>query len=88
MKILNIGCGPVEHGNYPGIAITNVDRRAHPGAIVGDMENLTYEDNSFDVVVCVNALDHTKNPLVALHEFYRVAKKYIYIDCALIQKPT
>lgn len=55
---------------------------------VQDMENLTYEDNYFDIVHCINALDHTRDALKALKEFIRVTKVggWIYIDCALIQK--
>jgi len=39
-----------------------------------DMLKLTYEDNFFDIVHCVNALDHCTNPLKALQEMYRVCK--------------
>lgn len=88
MKILNIGCGPVKHGEYPGIHIACCDRRGHEGAIIEDMEDLTYPDNFFDLVVCINALDHTKDAYKALRELKRVAKHWVYIDCALIQKTT
>lgn len=46
-----------------------------------DMEHLTYEDNSFDVVHCVNALDHTVNPLAAIREMQRICKPggYVYL---------
>lgn len=46
-----------------------------------DMENLTYEDNFFDIVHCVNALDHTMDILKALKEMYRVCKPggFIYL---------
>jgi ubiquinone/menaquinone biosynthesis C-methylase UbiE len=51
------------------------------------MENLTYEDNFFDIVVCINALDHTEDALKALKEMIRVCKKggRVYINCALDQ---
>lgn len=39
-----------------------------------DMESLTYEDNYFDIVNCVNALDHTINPDKALREMIRVCR--------------
>lgn len=39
-----------------------------------NMENLTYQDNSFDIVHCVNAIDHTMDILKALREMYRVCK--------------
>jgi SAM-dependent methyltransferase len=46
-----------------------------------DMEKLSYPDNFFDIVHCVNALDHTVNPIKALQEMYRVCKPngYIYL---------
>lgn len=88
MKILNIGCGPVESGKTPGIEIINADRKDHPGAEYQDMENLTYPDDIFDLVVCINALDHTKDAHAAIHEMIRVSKKWVYVDCALIQKTT
>lgn len=46
-----------------------------------DMENLTYENDSFDIVYCGNSLDHTKNPRKALMEMIRICKPggYIYL---------
>ena len=46
-----------------------------------DMEHLTYEDNFFDIVHCVNALDHCIKPLDALEEMHRVCKPggWIYL---------
>jgi ubiquinone/menaquinone biosynthesis C-methylase UbiE len=46
-----------------------------------DMENLTYSNNFFDIVHCVNALDHTMDILKALKEMYRVCKPggFIYL---------
>lgn len=46
-----------------------------------DMENLTYEDDFFDIVHCVNALDHTENAQKAIDEMKRVCKKggYLYL---------
>lgn len=46
-----------------------------------DMENLSYSDNSFDIVHCVNALDHCEDPKKAIQEMYRICKPggYIYL---------
>lgn len=87
MKILNIGCGPVNHGKYPGLEIICADRRGHEGATIEDMENLSYGDKEFDLVVCINALDHTKDAYKAILELKRVGKS-VFIDCAMIQKTT
>jgi len=46
-----------------------------------DFEKFDYPDGMFDIVHCVNALDHTKNPRKALAEIVRVCKPggYIYL---------
>jgi len=46
-----------------------------------DMTELTYDDNQFDIVHCVNAIDHCYNPMEALLEMYRVCKPggWIYL---------
>lgn len=86
MKILNIGSGPVVVGTTPGIEITHADIQDR-GEFVDreDMEKLTYPDNAFDLVICINALDHTINAPQALREMVRVSRHWVYIDCALDQ---
>lgn len=44
-----------------------------------DMENITYPDNSFDIVCCQNAIDHTKDAIKAVNEFCRVSKTWVYM---------
>lgn len=46
-----------------------------------DMECMTYDDESFDIVHCRNALDHTNNPIDALGEMLRVCKPggFVYL---------
>lgn len=39
-----------------------------------DMEALSYPDNSFDIVHCVNALDHCERPDKAIREMLRICK--------------
>ena len=39
-----------------------------------NMEYLSYADNAFDIVHCVNALDHVENPDKAIKEMYRICK--------------
>ena len=45
-----------------------------------DMHFLDYEDSSFDIVLCVNVLEHSYFPLMVLSELKRVSSKYIFID--------
>lgn len=96
LKILDIGSGPTNIlGEKPGVGILHCDRkdfseqwRGKGRFEIQDMEHLTYPDNSFDFVHCVNALDHTKDVKAAIKEMIRVCRGYIYIDCALDQLTT
>jgi len=40
----------------------------------GDMENLPFAENTFDIVLSVTALEFSKNPLKALKEIHKVLK--------------
>ena len=55
-----------------------------------NMEKLTYPDNSFDIVHCRNALDHTKDAPAAVKEMLRICKPggKVFIKCWLDQKDT
>lgn len=48
-------------------------------ADVGDITNLPYEKDQFDVVVCSEVLEHIENPKVAVQELLRVARKAVII---------
>ena len=57
---------------------------------VENMEKLSYEDGFFDIVVCNNALDHTRDALAAVREMIRVTAPggWVRIDCNLDQLDT
>jgi len=52
---------------------------------IGTVENLPYEDKSFDVIVASHILEHTDNPDVAVSELQRVGKRGI-IECPHVAK--
>lgn len=54
---------------YPNLKITQ-----------GSIYELPYKDNSFDVVLCTEVLEHMDNPTKALHELVRVSKKYLLLS--------
>lgn len=47
----------------------------------GDMEHLLFPAETFDIVHCVNAIDHTTNALRAIEELFRVCRRggWIYL---------
>lgn len=40
--------------------------------VFGDAQNLPFKDNSFDLVICAEVLEHVNNPSKVLSEIYRV----------------
>jgi len=43
---------------------------------LGSVYNLPHKDNSFDLVICTEVLEHVDNPIKALQEVLRTSKKY------------
>ncbi|MFH1187028.1 MAG: class I SAM-dependent methyltransferase [Candidatus Levyibacteriota bacterium] len=46
----------------------------------GDIYKLPYENNSFDLVICVEVLEHLENSEKGLKELIRVSKKYLFLS--------
>jgi len=46
----------------------------------GSVYELPYQDNSFDLVVCTEVLEHLEEPSKVLKEILRVSKKYVLIS--------
>ena len=44
-----------------------------------DVQALSFKDNSFDIVLCQEVLEHVPNPVKAMKELKRVAKKQLII---------
>ncbi len=86
-KILDVGCGPTCAGRFfPSGNKTYIDplmdiyleafpERLPPGErLKGLAEAIPKEDNTFDLILCINALDHMIDPEKALLEMRRVLK--------------
>lgn len=91
--VANFGCGPnamsyAVFANGLTVNFCLFDKRDYPGVSVENMEWIGSDDESFDGVMCINALDHTKDAQKAVEELIRVAKDWVYINCNLIQKTT
>ena len=94
-KILDAGCGEgftlerlyelkigkdLEGIDASKVAIeTGKKLYPHLNIKIGDIYNLPYKDNSFDLVVCTEVLEHLEDPKRALREIIRVSKKYLLL---------
>lgn len=68
---IEYNAGAIELGKklYPRLKITK-----------GDIYELPYKSNSFDLVVCTEVLEHLENPKKAYRELIRVSKKYVLLS--------
>lgn len=54
-----------------------------PVDVVAPGDKLPFPDKSFDFVISSHVIEHFFDPIAALKEWARVAKKYIFIICPL-----
>ena len=74
--------GKVHEGiEYDETAIA-LGRKTYPKVYIrkGDIYDLPYKSNSFDLVICTEVLEHLENPKKAYRELIRVSRKYILIS--------
>ena len=54
---------------------------------IGDVTNLSYADNSFDLVVCFRLLDGQvsyEDAIKAIMEYFRVSRKYLILELGAV----
>jgi SAM-dependent methyltransferase len=76
-RVLDVGCGLKPY--YPFFAdaaeYVGVDVAESPSAdVVGFVESLPIDDDSFDIVLCTQVLEHVDDPAAAVREMHRVTK--------------
>jgi SAM-dependent methyltransferase len=73
-RILDVGCGikPYEPFFRPYASYVGVDVGNPAADLEGSVENLPVADDSFDVVLCTQVLEHTTDPARAVRELERV----------------
>ncbi len=95
-SILDVGCGEgftlqrlyenkigkrLEGLDHQKIAI-EIGRKIHPHLKLetGTIYDLSFKDNSFDLVMATEVLEHLEDPKKALKELVRVSKKYLLLS--------
>ena len=81
-KILDVGCGKKIYRNifpeneYLGIDVKVSGRKNEEkyADMYFDGENIPFEDNYFDFIICTEVLEHCTNPSKLISEIYRVLK--------------
>ena len=95
-SVLDAGCGEgftlnKLYENKIGKRLEGVDflktavelgKKTHPHLKLrqGTIYHLPFEDNSFDLVICTEVLEHLENPKKGLSELIRVSKKYLLLS--------
>lgn len=91
--ILDVGCDDGSVAKMimeynPSLKIVGIDIQSNrPSKIsrrIYDGKKIPYPSNSFDVVIALDVLHHTKDILPLLREIKRVSKKYIIIKDHLV----
>ena len=83
-KVLDVGCGTAFYSNlfkdYTGLDPSQgMLDQSSANVIKGEAENLPFKDNSFDTIISITAIQNFKDPIKAINDMKRVAKKKIGI---------
>ncbi|OGH02248.1 MAG: hypothetical protein A2798_03950 [Candidatus Levybacteria bacterium RIFCSPHIGHO2_01_FULL_37_17] len=95
-SVLDVGCGEgftMQRMKDAGIGKTRegveyskdaiaIAKKLYPDLNIkqGDIYNLPYKANSFELLVCTEVLEHLEYPKKALLELVRVSKKYVLLS--------
>lgn len=95
-SILDVGCGEgftmsqlkTENSKLKIVGVDSLDesvkiaKEIHPYLDIrkGDIYKLDFKDNSFDLVLCTEVLEHLTDPKKALSELKRVTKRYLILS--------
>ncbi len=95
LSVLDAGCGEGETiarlRDILPVPVTGFDtnpacidyaRRRHPGDrfLIADIHSLPWPDRTFDLVLCLEVLEHLADPARALSELCRVARRAVVVS--------
>jgi len=93
-SVLDVGCGDGRLARLiadkrPDISIQGIDVLRRGDAAIPieafDGKSIPYGEGSFDVVMFVDVLHHTNDPMILLHEAVRVARQAILVKDHLLE---
>jgi len=75
-KILDVGCGKKPYRRYfvDSQLYIGVDKHAQEADVVAVAEELPFRGGCFDIVLCIQVLEHVENPKRVLEEIKRVLR--------------
>jgi SAM-dependent methyltransferase len=77
-RLLDVGCGEKPYARLfepYAAAYVGLDTAEHAHAdLVGPIESIPAEDASFDVVLCIQVLEHVDDPAQGVRELHRVTR--------------
>jgi SAM-dependent methyltransferase len=77
LRVLDVGCGdrPYQPLFTAAAEVVGLDVPGNPHAdIVGSIETIPVEDASFDLVVCLQVIEHVPDPAAAVRELRRIVR--------------
>jgi SAM-dependent methyltransferase len=81
-RLKEYGIGKYLEGVEQSKDAIELGRKTYPDIkiIKGSIYDLPYKDNSFNLVLCTEVLEHLDNPSKALKELVRVSSKYLIVS--------
>jgi SAM-dependent methyltransferase len=84
-SVLDAGCGEGEmlrrHVIPVGVRTVLLDRNPDTAArVLGSVDSLPFASHSFDVVTCLEVLEHLKDPARAVRELARVGRRAVVVS--------
>lgn len=94
-RILDVGCGNgsrVKELRIKGYDSVGCEINSSwidgDSILFGNSEDLPFDDNSFDMVLSVDVLEHLNNPLKAIKELFRVSKNKVVVQVTVVTDST